>query len=322
MFYDKFFKHSQKSKLSFLTDYLEKKTNEIFEQSNNGNLPVWIDQYNALPVYKVSSIDMNASIIKIGDTNALAADKSQDIEKRFKTLMPWKKGPYSLFGMDVDGEWRSDIKWDRLKDKILPLKGKTVLDVGCANGYHCFRMIGEEAQTVVGADPSLKFVMQFNFINKYANVQNMAVLPLGIEDIPLNCECFDTVFSMGLLYHRRSPFDHLIQLYSFLKEGGELVLETIVFDGKEGEVLMPKNRYAQMPNIWFIPTVETLLMWLEKCRFKDIKVVDVSVTTAKEQRATEWSGKCSLNDFLDPNDKTKTIEGYPAPKRAILTCRK
>jgi tRNA (mo5U34)-methyltransferase len=26
----------------------------------------------------------------------------------------------------------------------------------------------------------------------------------------------------------------------------------------------------------------------------------------------------SLSDFLDPKDKNKTIEGYPAPKRAIF----
>ncbi|MEY8213807.1 MAG: DUF1698 domain-containing protein, partial [Colwellia sp.] len=26
----------------------------------------------------------------------------------------------------------------------------------------------------------------------------------------------------------------------------------------------------------------------------------------------------SLSDFLDPQDKNKTIEGYPAPQRAIF----
>ncbi|MDD4203205.1 MAG: tRNA 5-methoxyuridine(34)/uridine 5-oxyacetic acid(34) synthase CmoB, partial [Candidatus Omnitrophica bacterium] len=226
------------------------------------------------------------------------------------------------FGMDIDAEWRSDMKWDRLKDHIIPLKDRIVLDVGCANGYHCFRMLEQEPSLVFGIDPSLKYVMQFNFLNKYASIDNIAVLPLGIDDIPMKCECFDTVFSMGLLYHRRSPFDHLIQLHSFLKEGGELILETIVCDGKKGDLIMPEDRYAQMPNLWFIPSVETLKMWLSKCRFNDIKVVDVSKTTANEQRATDWSGKCSLEDFLDPKDRTKTIEGYPAPKRAIFTCRK
>ena len=202
------------------------------------------------------------------------------------------------------------------------LNGVSVLDVGCANGYHCFRMLEQGPKTVVGVDPSLKYVMQFLFLNKYADIDNMAVLPLGIDDVPLNCECFDTVFSMGLLYHRRSPYDHLIQLYSFLKEGGELVLETIVCDGGKGYVLMPEDRYAQMPNIWFIPSVETLKMWLEKCRFKDVKIIDVSITTEKEQRSTEWAGGASLKDFLDPKDNTKTVEGHPAPKRAILIARK
>jgi tRNA (mo5U34)-methyltransferase len=30
----------------------------------------------------------------------------------------------------------------------------------------------------------------------------------------------------------------------------------------------------------------------------------------------------SLKDFLDPNDTSKTIEGYPAPKRGLFIATK
>ncbi len=52
------------------------------------------------------------------------------------------------------------------------------------------------------------------------------------------------------------------------------------------------------------------------------RIADVCVTTTEEQRRTEWMVTESLADFLDPNDRSKTVEGYPAPQRAVLIARK
>ena len=56
--------------------------------------------------------------------------------------------------------------------------------------------------------------------------------------------------------------------------------------------------------------------------YKNIEVVNVSQTTPKEQRKTLWiaDNPASLEDFLDPTDSNLTVEGYPAPKRAIIIC--
>jgi len=143
------------------------------------------------------------------------------------------------------------------------------------------------------------------------------VLPLGVDDLPNFVE-FDTVFSMGVLYHRRSPVDFLQQLKSLLRPDGELVLETLVIDGDEQQLLIPAGRYAKMRNVWFIPSVLMLERMLRRCGYKNVRTVDVSVTTLDEQRSTDWMQFHSLADFLDPEDSSLTIEGYPAPKRAIL----
>ena len=79
---------------------------------------------------------------------------------------------------------------------------------------------------------------------------------------------FDTVFSMGVLYHRRSPFHHLAELKNCLKPDGELVLETLVIDGKRGEVLVPERRYSKMHNVWFLPSCLTLESWLKRSGLK------------------------------------------------------
>ncbi|MEP4101842.1 tRNA 5-methoxyuridine(34)/uridine 5-oxyacetic acid(34) synthase CmoB, partial [Paraglaciecola sp.] len=133
---------------------------------------------------------------------------------------------------------------------------------------------------------------------------------------------FDTVFSMGVLYHRRSPIDFLYQLKNQLKKGGELVLETLVVEGDAQTVFMPGDRYAQMRNVWYLPSTAALTLWLQRVGFTNIRVVDVAATTIEEQRATEWMDTQSLVDFLDPDDHSKTIEGYPAPVRAVLIANK
>jgi tRNA (mo5U34)-methyltransferase len=180
-------------------------------------------------------------------------------------------------------------------------------------------MLGDGAAEVIGIDPTPLFVMQFWAIQSYLRRDNIWVLPVGIQDVPAKTQAFDTVFSMGILYHRRSPIDHLQDLKDCLRPGGQLVLETLVIEGELGDCLVPEGRYARMGNVWFLPSCDTLLSWLTKMGFEDAQTIDVSVTTTQEQRSSDWMRFHSLSDFLDPLDPNKSIEGHPAPRRAIVT---
>jgi tRNA (mo5U34)-methyltransferase len=261
---------------------------------------------------------LDADAVQIGQVHDLAEEDRIKLEEQLKALHPWRKGPYNLFDIYINTEWRSDWKWDRLKKQISPLNHRLVLDVGCGNGYHCWRMLGAGAKMVVGIDPLLLNVLQFHVIRKLYGEAPVYVLPLGIEDLPYGLKLFDTVFSMGVLYHRRSPIDHLMELRDCLKPGGELVLETLVIDGGLGEVLLPEGRYAKMRNVWFLPSCETLVSWLKRCGFHNIRLVDVTSTSIEEQRSTEWMQFHSLKDFLSEENPELTTEGLPAPKRAIF----
>ena len=145
---------------------------------------------------------------------------------------------------------------------------------------------------------------------------------MSVEDLPKTQTAFDTVFSMGILYHRRDPIEHLKQMFSWIREEGEVVLETLVVDGPAGEFLKPGERYAKMRNVWSIPTCGTAELWLKQAGFKNIRCTDVSPTTSHEQRKTEWMQYESLEDFLNPQNPSQTIEGYPAPQRALFTASK
>lgn len=287
-----------------------------------GDLPKWQAAVAAMPEAQPASCDFNRAAVRIGDGSELNDGQRETLTRQLKQLHPWRKGPFELFGIHIDTEWRSDWKWERLKDHIAPLSGRTVLDVGCGNGYHCWRMKGAGAELVIGVDPTPLFTLQYAVMQRYAGDQGVYVLPLGIDDVPARLEAFDTVFSMGVLYHRRSPLDHLQQLRDCLAPGGELVLETLVVEGDETTCLFPEDRYACMGNVWFLPSVPMLERWLRRCRFTNIRTVDVTTTTIEEQRATDWMTFQSLTDFLDPDDHSKSLEGYPAPRRAIIIAEK
>ena len=281
-----------------------------------GDLPRWKSVLEKLPAWPVERFDLNQSAVSVFG-NA-SQEQQAELKTQLQGLHPWRKGPFQLFGVDIDTEWRSDWKWDRLKDHIAPLQGRKVLDVGCGSGYHCWRMRGAGAELVLGIDPTPLFIVQFFALQHYIQDHAVTVLPMGIEHVPPKLKFFDTVFSMGVLYHRRSPFDHLIELRECLRPGGELVLETLVIAGKEGEVLVPEGRYARMGNVWFLPSSATMLQWLKKAGFSDAELIDENDTSLEEQRRTEWMTFHSLEQFLNPEDHSKTLEGYPAPKRAIF----
>ena len=284
----------------------------------HGDLGRWQAALDALPVMQPSQIDLLNSFSLDNDCDAATR---QQVRDALFGLSPWRKGPVELVGVHVDTEWRSDWKWDRVAPH-LDLRGKRVLDVGCGNGYYQWRMLGAGAESVIGIDPNWLFFCQFQAMQRYLPELPAWHLPFALEDLPEQLEGFDTVFSMGVLYHRRSPIDHLLALKDCLKKGGELVLETLVVAGDAQQVLVPEDRYAQMRNVWFLPSVPALELWLRRAGFVDVRCVDVSVTSVEEQRSTDWMRYQSLGDFLDPQDPSRTAEGLPAPTRAVLVARK
>ncbi|WP_435979293.1 tRNA 5-methoxyuridine(34)/uridine 5-oxyacetic acid(34) synthase CmoB [Psychrobacter sp. DM4] len=308
---------------------------DIKDKANYAHAPAYQAAVARLPELTVDNVDLDNDVLTI--EASLSESQRKQIVALLKQLMPWRKGPFQIggqtgddeSGIQIDTEWHSDWKWQRVVPHLGTLKGRRVLDVGGGSGYHGWRMAGAGADTVIIVDPSCLFYHQFMAIRHFigaADAYRTHYIPVPLEALPASSDqgsqLFDTVFSMGVLYHRQSPFEHLQQLKGQLVKGGELVLETLVIDGDTNTVLVPHDRYAQMNNVYFLPSVAALIGWLEKAGFSDVRCVDVDVTTIEEQRATEWMTYQSLADFLDPNDHTKTVEGYPAPKRATIIAKK
>ncbi len=297
---------------SFFASILE----DAFNISANGNLVQWLDAYSRLP-------DLNPSVVRT-DRDTPYVNGSIDEETRLELIEilhmyhPWRKGPFELFDIFIDTEWRSDWKWNRFNPHIKSWENKNVFDIGCGNGYHCFRIAANGAKTVTGIDTSLLSIMQFKSLQKYFKMENVEIFPVGIQNIPDKHAIFDTVLSMGVIYHRKDPIEHLGKIKALLIPGGECIIETMIIDGDENNCLIPENRYAMMKNVYMIPSVAMLEKWMNRTGFSNIRCVDITATTGFEQRSTEWMKFHSLSNFLDQQYPKKTVEGYPAPKRAVI----
>jgi len=252
---------------------------------------------------------------------ARAASDGDSVEVRdlLLRLSPWRKGPFDVAGIRIDAEWRSDLKWERLRKSIAPLDDRVVLDVGCGNGYYALQLRKAGARVVIGVDPTLLFVMQFLAVNYFERDPGIFILPARLQELPLPARQFDTTFSMGVLYHQRSPIDHLQQLRQTLRPDGQLVLETIYLPGEGAFARTPEDRYARMRNVWLLPSIDELSTWMQRSGYKNIHVIDTSMTTVDEQRSTQWMTFESLSEALDPGDPTRTVEGWPAPHRVVMT---
>ncbi len=272
----------------------------------------------ALSRFRAHHVDCSGEAVIIGDKEEIEEQEQQWIRENLEAFMPWRKGPFSIFGTHIDAEWRSERKWQRLLPQLPDLQGKVIADIGCSNGYYMFRMAPYNPAIVVGFEPSVQHYYCFQALRNMAGLRNLYIDLLGVEHIGLFPETFDVIFLMGVIYHRSSPVDVLKEIFKALKPGGTLLLESQAIPGEEPYALFPEKTYAKVPGTYFVPTGKCLQHWMQRAGFVDAQLFCSHPMSEKEQRRTKWMTFESYSDFLNPQDASLTIEGYPAPFRVFL----
>jgi len=270
----------------------------------------------ALPPARFLGLDNDT--VQIGKSGELTPAQHEILHQAMRDFMPWRKGPFDLFGLIIDAEWQSFRKWNRLLPELPDLTNKIVADIGCNNGYYMFRLAPQAPRCVVGFEPMLQHFYCFKALNHLAGQPRLFIEPFGVEQIIHYPRCFDVVFLMGIIYHRISPIAMLREIREAMRPGGTLIVESQAIPGEEPVALFPAERYAKVPGTYFVPTANCLVNWLRRVGFGEVECFCSHPMNSEEQRKTEWMTFESYNDFVDPNDPNRTVEGYPAPLRVFV----
>lgn len=123
----------------------------------------------------------------------------------------YAKMPRSRDGLISAGEWH------QLKPLFPPLKGKSVLDLGCGYGWHCKYSAEQGAEEILGIDLSRKMIGEAKKRNSDSRITYKIC---GIEDYEYPENCWDCVLS-NLALHYIADLDHVFaNVYRTLKPGG------------------------------------------------------------------------------------------------------
>jgi tRNA (mo5U34)-methyltransferase len=271
---------------------------------------------------RAGSLDFSGDSVRIGRADELAEAEQEKVWNCLRSFMPWRKGPFTVFGIEIDAEWRSERKWNRVLPELPDLAGKIVADIGSNNGYYMFRMAHYQPRLVMGFEPYLQHHFAFKTLNGLAGQDNLVSELLGVEHLALFPGCFDVIFLMGILYHRVSPVEVLRDVHKALRPDGALIVESQAIPGESSIALFPKTTYGKAPGIYFVPSGPCLVNWLQRAGFSAVKFFCSHPMSNREQRRTEWMTFESFDDFIDPKKPELTVEGYPAPIRVYLKALK
>lgn len=298
----------------------DKKQNWV-NQNKKGFLR-YREPYESVQHLRASWCDFSDDTVRIGRPDDISQDDRDLVHSVLRSFMPWRKGPFNVFGIDIDAEWRSERKWNRLLPEMPPLRDKVIADIGCNNGYYMFRIANDQPRMVLGFEPYIQHYYTFKTLNRFAAQKNLEIDLLGVEHAHLFPECFDIIFCLGIIYHRPSPIEALRDILTALKPGGTLILESQAIPGDDPIALFPEKTYAKVPGTWFIPTGTCLVNWLQRTGFRNIKLFHSHPMSSAEQRQTDWMNFESYEDFIDKNHSELTIEKYPAPWRVFIKAEK
>lgn len=167
-------------------------------------------------------------------------------------------------------EWLGDIDF----------KNKTVLDIGCWDGFYSIKAKEKGAHFVLGID-----VNPWGKTDWIANF-NEAVAKFGFDETGICCRnqdlfntdskiyASDIVLFMGVLYHLQNPLGALKKVRELTNE--RLVLETLI-DGEDQPFpclkFYPGNEMANDPTNWFGPNKLWIESALKVVGFNTVKLV-------------------------------------------------
>lgn len=256
-------------------------------------------------------------------------------------------GPYSMavwtsgdikIGNEEGLKGRSAFFTERIREAILEnftldeIKTFSILDIGCNDGWVLHELSDLPFAKMMGIEPREKNIAKGRKVREILNIPSKVEYKIGDVDT-LGDEIFDIVICAGVLYHVESIPNALRRIrkvcrkmlfiesrcisseYVTTKLKHEIEMRDVVYKYKDKICGLTAQKFETSYNdgsakefcIVNIPTVESLIMYLDILGFENIKVV----ADLKSYRTAVWKSKRPLNGvcivaFLNL-DKQKSI---------------
>lgn len=151
------------------------------------------------------------------------------------------------------------------------LSGKTVLDIGTADGFYSFLAESRGAKRVVAVDfmkwdgfDVIKKILDSKVEHKILRVENLDQLD----------EKFDIIFFFGVYYHLPNPVDALQKIFSKVNERAFLAGHII---NAQEPVMCYYDKYEMHPNDasnWWAASPSCITQMAKRIGFTDAKLLD------------------------------------------------
>jgi tRNA (mo5U34)-methyltransferase len=160
------------------------------------------------------------------------------------------------------------------------LTGKTVLDIGCWDGFFSFECERRGAERVVAADLwENSGRAAFDFAREELG-SKVEPLECDVYDLPgkLNGERFDLVLFLGVLYHLRHPLLGLEKVAACTKPGGLTIIETVIdYDTMHQDrpllAFYPHREMNDDPTSWWGVNPIALAMMLDVTGYAEMQAI-------------------------------------------------
>jgi 2-polyprenyl-3-methyl-5-hydroxy-6-metoxy-1,4-benzoquinol methylase len=163
--------------------------------------------------------------------------------RRFDAIYEDEKNPLTRF---VDNVWRGVVRrrFVLTLDKLEPLAGKSVLDVGCGSGRYCIAYAERGARRVVGVDFAAGMIELACQHARRAGVNDRCEFRAGKFPEAVQGETFDACTAMGF-------FDYIAEPAPIVSRMRELTRSTMIMS-------FPKSREWRAP-------VRRVRFWAKGC---------------------------------------------------------
>jgi 2-polyprenyl-3-methyl-5-hydroxy-6-metoxy-1,4-benzoquinol methylase len=177
-----------------------------------------------------------------------------------------------------------DIVAEFIDDYGLPknLTGKKILDIGVWTGGTSLLLAGLGAQ-VVALEEVVKYADMVNYLAASFGLDSkLRCYPKSLyEFLPRFADEFDFILYSGVIYHVTDPILSLRLIFSALKDGGSVFVETFGLDAAEsvaryeGPAIVHSGSRKNLDSggwNYFVPSPKCLEMWCRDAGFQKVNI--------------------------------------------------